>query len=31
MSVAIWVGKRKEPILGYVLKKDEKKIQAVKG
>ena len=27
----LWVGKRKEPILGYVLKNYEKRIQAVKG
>ena len=26
-----WVGRRKEPILGYVPKYDEKRIQAVKG
>ena len=27
----LWVGRQKEPILGYVPKNDKKKIQEVKG
>ena len=27
----LWVGRRKEPILGYVTKNDEKRIHAFKG
>ena len=27
----LWVGRRKEPILGYVLKNNEKRIHAFKG
>ena len=31
MASRLWVGRRKEPILGYVPKNDEKRIWSIKG